>query len=374
MPMKKKVLFFIESFSGGGAERVLLTILRNLDRRKYAVTVIVMCDSGVYSKDFHSLDIRIVNVLRHKSALINRIKYKLLYSILPPAIACKYIMKGVEADTYVAFVEGYCTKILSYIKTSKRKIAWVHCDLEMSPWPIEKKIFKSLKEETTAYKQFDLVIGVSRQVSDIMQHRYGVSNSSTIYNPIDEYRIVSQANTSPRQDVSKDHFNVVSVGRLNLLKGYDILIGLLPQIITEIPNIKLYIIGEGEEWNSLTQQIKDLGLQNHVVLTGFIQNPYSLMKQMDVFVCSSIAEGYSLALAEAMLVGLPIISMDCAGPRELLDDGKYGFLTNSFDEFRDSIIRIANDKELLRTMKERSKERGKLFDTESIIHRIEEIL
>ena len=451
---RKRILFFIESFSGGGAERVLLTILRNLDMEKFDVTVLVMSDSGVYSKDFHSLGINVVPVLSSNSSMLNRVKYKLLYNILSPKVAARWLLKGIEADTYVAFVEGYCTKILSCLRSDKRKIAWVHIDLKNFPWTIEEGIYQNIKEEKDAYEMFDMSIGVSNEVSDVLKTQYGLKYVRTIYNPIDENRIIKMSreqsdiqidkstfniisvgrlshqkgydkliNLMPRIlarnplvklyivgegeerrnlenqikvrtiynpidenriikmsreqsdiQIDKSTFNIISVGRLSHQKGYDKLINLMPRILARNPLVKLYIVGEGEERRNLENQIKEQHLTDNVILTGFVKNPYSLMKKMDLFVCSSVAEGFSLVIAEALTVGLPVVSMECAGPNELLGQGKYGLLCSTYDELTNTIVNISQDKKFLQELCEKSRIRASDFNTTNIISTIENIL
>lgn len=371
---KKRIIFFIESFAGGGAERVLYTILRYIDRDKFDITILVMSDVGVQREAFHRLGFEIKNVLNCKIGWLNKVKYKLLYNILPVKMALKWLLRGVEADTYVAFVEGYCTKVFSQLKSAKNKIAWVHIDIDTFPWTVEKGIYKCFEEEKNAYHRFDKVIGVSGSVTGVLRDKYCLQNSILLYNPIDEIRIKEQASIESNIEIDKDTFNVVSVGRLTRQKGYDELIRMMPFLISANPKIRLYIIGEGEDRPALEQEIARLKLEKYIILLGFLDNPYSLLKKMDLFVCSSRAEGFSLVIAEAMIVGLPIISMECAGPCELLDYGKYGILCKSYEELKEKILSAATDESLLQALKSSAKERGENFNTKDVVKSIEDML
>lgn len=372
--IRKRILFFIESFSCGGAERVLLTILRNLDMQQFDVTVLVFSDKGVNREAFHNLNVRIVSVFSQRPGRLDDIKYKLVYRILPPGIASKWLLGGIKADTYVAFAEGFCTKILSSLPRKKRKIAWTHIDLQNFPWTLEQGIYRDQREETLAYEKFDTVVGVSDEVAEVMRTRYGLANVRTIYNPVDEKRILELSGIEPDICVDKSNFNIISVGRLTKQKGYDKLISLMPCILRRNPSVRLYIAGMGEAWSNLKSLIGSLNLTDNVILTGFMENPYALMKEMDLFVCSSVAEGFSLVIAEAMIIGLPVVSMECAGPCELLGRGEYGLLCRTYDELAAAIADISLDEKRLGELRKKAKLRAADFNTEKIIGMIEEIL
>ena len=84
-------------------------------------------------------------------------------------------------------------------------------------------------------------------------------------------------------------------------------------------------------------QADDLGISDCVTFTGFMKNPYALMSKMDLFVCSSRAEGFSLAIAESMVLGVPVVSMNCSDPNELIDNNKYGALCDTYDDLEKAI-------------------------------------
>ncbi|MDE6272745.1 MAG: glycosyltransferase [Muribaculaceae bacterium] len=371
--MKRKiVVFFIESFEGGGAERVLLSILRNIDRKRILPKVLVLTDFGKQRDEFHKLEIPIKSIITSNS-ILQRIKYKLLYKVLPSWLAAKWIISGVEGDTYVAFVEGYCTRIFSKI-SKRRKVAWVHIDLKAFPWTLNKGIYSSLKEECSSYKNFDQVIGVSESVSEIMRDYYGLTNVTTIYNPIDEKRIKRLSEEETDCEVSKDTFNLVSIGRLTPQKGYIQLISLMPELLHANPEIRLFIIGEGEERDHLENKIFELNLQDKITLLGYKDNPYSILKKMDLFVCSSVAEGFSLVCAEAILCDLPVISMNCAGPNELLGNGKYGMLCDNYEDLKNEIIKLSLNPSMFRDQKLKIQDRKKIFNSSNIISQIMDMI
>lgn len=374
--MKKHILFFIESLSGGGAEKVLVTLLNHLDYSKYEITLITLVDTGVLREEIDKSRIYYSPVICEAKTkwqhLKNKIKYKLIYHYLPCRLVNRWIIPQKEFDIYIAFTEGFATKLLSY--TSHKKIAWVHADLKTDPWTLKSFIFNDLQEEQKAYNQFDKVVCVSKSVEQVMRDYYGADTALTIYNPIDTDDIQQKANQPIGLNIPSS-FNIVSVGRLVYQKGYDRLITVIKQLKDKGKDIQLYIIGEGSERKKLEDIIQDKGLQDVVHLMGFLKNPYALMKKMDLFVCSSIAEGYSLAIAEAMTLGLPILSTNCAGPNELLEYGKYGLLVEN-NEFclYNGILHFIDDIELRENMKTKAIERSKIFGLDKSLFDLNNLL
>lgn len=372
----KHILFFIESLSGGGAEKVLVTLLKHLDYSKYEVTLMPLVDTGVLRDDIDKTKLHytpIINEARTKWQNIwNKIKYKLIYDYLPCWIINRWIIPQKGIDVYIAFTEGFPTKLLSY--TTKKKIAWVHIDLKAYPWTLNSNIYKSLEEERTSYHRYDKVVCVSKSVEQVMREHYGLSQTTTIYNPIDTEDILQKASQPISIDIPSS-FNIVSIGRLVPQKGYDLLIPIIGRLRHEGHNVHLYVLGEGAERNHLEHIIKKENLQDVVHLIGFQKNPYTMTQKMDLFVCSSRAEGYSLVIAEAMTLGLPVVSTNCAGPNELLDNGKYGLLVdNNENSLYQGISTVINDVTLKENLKGKSLKRSQAFNVKGALDALDNLL
>lgn len=375
--MKKKILFFIESLSGGGAEQVLVTMLRHFDYAKYDVTLLTVSDVGVHLDDIDYSKVHYKSVIpKHSGRLANfwyALKYKLIYQYLPAWLVARLIIPS-DFDTYIAFVEGYTTKMISQLSSVYFKLAWVHCDLKNDPWTINKGIYKSFNEEKAAYKEFDKVIAVSRNVEEVMKSYYGLNNTTTIYNPID-VEFINKKAKDPVDFVPSTGFNLVSVGRLVPQKGYDLLIPIIARLREEGVDVSLYILGEGEDRKKLEALNSELGTTDYVHLLGYHTNPHAIVSKMDAFVCSSRAEGYSLVIAEALSMGIPVISTNCAGPNELLGcDCRYGTLCKDFDDLYHKIKEIAIKPELLNKMHEKALKRKTCLDVNTTMRQVCELL
>lgn len=338
------MLFVIESLGGGGAEKVLSTIVKYIDKQKFDVTVCVISGGGKYGEEVAS-HVRLFPLLKNPDAYygISKswywLKYHLIYDWLPKRWVYELFLPHGN-DVEIAFVEGFATKLLSYSTNSKaKKIAWVHCDLKNQPWPIISGIYGSLEEERSAYRKYDTVVCVSKLVENVMRDCYGLSNTMTIYNPIDEKRIKQLASMVSGWNVDASKYNIISVGRLEKVKGYDELIPIIRNVRNEGIDVHLWIAGEGTQIEDLKGLVKEMGMEDCVTFTGFMKNPYSLMSKMNLFVCSSRAEGFSLVIAEAITLGIPVVSMNCSGPRELIQLCGVGNLCDSYEDLEQEILK-----------------------------------
>ena len=331
--MKTKILFLIESLAGGGAEKVLSVIMRNLDYEKYEVTVCPVVNEGIYCEDVRKQVTHYKPIISYKGSSLsrfwNRIKYKLVYSYLPLSWVYKwFIPQGNNVE--IAFCEGYVTKLLSYADSKSKKIAWIHTDLKDNPWPIKLGIYQDTDEEGKCYSAYNKIVCVSQSARQSFCSLYGFEDKTiTIYNPIDINDIRSKVGC---KKCEKGTVRMISVGRLVPQKGFDRLLKVVKRLHDNGYSLHLLILGEGDERKTLEKYVESHNMQSYVSLPGFSGNPYQEMSESDLFVCSSRAEGYSLVIAEAMVLGIPIISTYCSGPNELLQEGKYGMLVENSEE------------------------------------------
>ena len=173
----------------------------------------------------------------------------------------------------------------------------------------------------------------------------------------------------------KRKFNVVSIGRLTNQKGFDILIDSMKPIIDNNKDVKLYIIGEGEDHQDLLEQIDKLGLKENIILLGHIANPYPILRQADLYVCSSRHESFSLTVAESIVLEVPVVSTRCTGPVELLDNGKYGILTgHESNDIQRAVESLITDYNKLDYYKKTISSRKQFFNIENSIKKWEKIL
>ena len=130
-------------------------------------------------------------------------------------------------------------------------------------------------------------------------------------------------------------------------KNFNLLINSFSVVKKQIQSASLIILGDGPQQNQLISLSKELGIDDSVHLPGFVRNPYKFLKHSDVFVLSSLYEGFGNVLVEALAVGLPIVSTNCqGGPREILNNGEFGLLVpiNDINAMAEAIIETLNTK------------------------------
>jgi glycosyltransferase involved in cell wall biosynthesis len=159
---------------------------------------------------------------------------------------------------------------------------------------------------------------VAREVEELLRLRGGAVR--TIYNAVPDGPLVGSG-------PGRDGATVVSVGRLERQKGFDVLLDAL----TQVPMGRLLLIGDGRQRRALEERAHRLGLADRVRLTGWVENPRTLMVEADVFALPSRFEGFPLSVVEAMLAGLPVVAADVGSVREAVIHDQTGLLIDPDD-------------------------------------------
>ena len=228
-------------------------------------------------------------------------------------------------------MEGFPTKIVASNQFCEKtkKIAFVHCDVSVKP--VLEDFYKSKAECVSEYMSFDKVCFVSKRALLGFEKTFGIlDNSMVIHNVIDEEEILNKSEEETEFEFITNGLKLISIGRLSSEKGYDRLIRIVSKLEKKY-EFELWILGEGPERDNLETIIRNLNVSS-VKLLGFKKNPYSYMKKADLYICPSYFEGYSTTVTECMLLKIPVLTVDCAGMDEILDNGKYGKITKNSEE------------------------------------------
>lgn len=367
----KSILFFIESLGGGGAEAVLTNMIKEIDKNKFDVTVVSETDEEIHTQEIkdHS---KYHSFIREKNnSFFNKIiiKSSLIFS---ENFVRKKLIKG-SYDIEVAFCEGYATKVIGNSKSNAKKIAWVHTDVLSNPW--SEKIFGSAENEKKCYENFDAIICVSQSMKKSFVKKYGMEEKVfVLYNVLDFNKILSQSKQNVELNTDKKPI-MLMCGRLTPVKGYDRIINVCSRLRDENFDFSLYISGSGEEEQNIKNLIEKNKLSDRIFLLGFQNNPYKYFSKADIFICSSYAEGYSSAVAEAIFLGVPVITTDCSGMKELFGDKNCGIICDNNDEdLYLSIKKVLLNPKILNEFSNEEKLRAKEFDSKKRMKTIEKFL
>ena len=313
---KKKIIFIPNHFQySDGTTRALIGIVNNLDLSKFDITIkpIYRCDFNLKSELKSEIKLEKVFGFYFKgfNKIIKKIPLRYLYK--------KIINK--RYDIEIAFQCDLPTMLVGASLNDKAVHAeWMHCyDL----WPKQ-------------YKIADKVVCVSKYCEEkTREEMNGNVNVTHCYNLVDENNVIKCSNLPITQ---KENFSrttkplFVTVGRLSPEKGYVRLIKIMKQLSDEGFSFSLVIIGGGPEEEKIRNEIRSNNMQDKIFLTGAKKNPHNITIQADCFICSSFNEGYSTACTEAAILGIPIITTNVPGGKEIIDDCECGILTELDDE------------------------------------------
>ncbi len=359
-----KILFFIETLAGGGAEKVLCNLVNALDQSRFDVTVQTLwkADAERYLKPG----------IRYRYCYESQSRGNSYRSRLEAAAGLTYPLHiKDDYDIEVAYLECGATKIMaSSTNRRAKKVAWVHCDLALKMSNPEEFAEKA----APWYAKFDQVVCVSQNVKDSFDRMFGIAEkTSVLYNTIDDAEIRRKAELRPENMPEKQRLTAVTLGRLTHQKAYDRLLRCHKQLIQESISYDLWILGEGEDRAALEQFIADNGLSDSVHLFGFCKNPYPYIKAADLLVCSSRYEGFSTFVTEGMILGKPVVTTDCTGMRELLGDSEYGLIVENKEEsLLRGMRRMLSEPELRQSYANKAAIRGRNFSARQLTEKTEQ--
>ncbi len=343
-----KMFFLSTTFNKGGASHCAIEIYNELKDRYEISLVNLFSDSNFASSDV-SDDVITLSSKIHGSMIRKVCHYFIILLRYVSLLHSKspQISMSINSPSHVV-------NILACKITSVKPVIAVH---DMPTYVSNKNIFGKIMKELPMYMCRYLgiknIITVSQGLKDVLVDTYNIdpSNISVIYNPLDITKIAQIS-----CDEIKDAFFqvdvpiIISVGNVIPVKGHWHLLRIFERV-REIMPCKLVICGhiglDTQYYEYLQTLVNDMKYKEDLYFTGWVSNPYKYIAKSTVFVLSSLSEGFSYVIIEAMMCGCPIVSVDCnVGPRELLENGKYGFLSKPLDEVYYSLNDSLTDAEI----------------------------
>ena len=356
-----KILFYIDTLEAGGAEKVLRTLVNNMDQSKFAITVMTAFPEN--ADKYLTPGIAYRSLYRHN----NKLTQLLLRVEAELGLTYRLRIHG-DYDVEVAYLECAPTKIIAGSTNQKAlKLAWVHCDLEKKT--ADSAAFAAKTKPW--YRKFHKVVFVSQNVRDSFERMYGTEfDTLVLHNVNDEAQIVAKANEF---SLPQEHRKVLTaVGRLTHQKGFDRLLQAATILKHEGEDFLLRILGEGEERPALEAMIRENGLSDCVELLGFQSNPYPYIRAADIIVCSSRYEGLSTAVTEALILGKAVVTTPCTGMDELLGSSEYGLITeDNVNGLCNGIRRMLREPKTLKSYENAAKLRAEAFSKAAVLEQTE---
>lgn len=363
--MKKRLLFLTLAFDTGGTEKATFEIITHLNPEKYDITLMSMYGGGYFWDQLPSY-------VHRKYFFPKFIRYVIRYVNYAPAWMVYKTFIHEQYDVEIACGDNQPSRIINASPNrDSKKIAWIHMD-------VMERGYRGWGMYTTwgrnhFYNHFDHIVNVSEECEQKFKHRFGNQwPTCVIYNLIDAEAIRRQSTEQPALTLSKDTMNIVCIGRFTPQKGFDRLIEAYVHIKSMEPNISCHItiLGEGQDRQKLEGIIRRYHLEKDIDLPGYFENPYPILKQADLFLLSSRDESFALVVAEAMVLGIPVMATRCAGPVELLQEGRSGLLVeNSTEGIAEGLRKVLHESQTMQWL--RSIDNTKRFDWHQQINQIE---
>lgn len=325
---KKKILIFHYNLQLGGAERVLVNLLKYLSREKYDVTLKTIFGVGPYVKSVPK-DIKFSYVFKREFKGFNT-----MMKLLPGKLLHRLFIRD-RYDIEIAYLENSPTRIVAACPhENTKKVGWVHTEVH-EPENLQAG-FRNKEEMIQSYNRLDYLVFVAKRAMECFENKLPDINVPLhVLHNVNDIELIKKLSQEPVSiEIDDDVLNICFVGRLVYAKGVPRLVNAFSRLKKDnlLNKVRLYIIGRGEDEEMIKQSIIDENLTDEIRMIGYEKNPYRYISKMDLFACSSYREGYSTATTEAIALGVPVFTTDCSGMEEILDNGRLGMIVPNDDE------------------------------------------
>jgi len=299
---------------GGGAARVVVTLLRHLDRERFEPHLMVVDRLSAWFRRDVPSDVGLHVLARRRARQAVLAMLVTIWRVRPAVV--------VSTQGYINFILLLTHPFFPHTRLIVREV-------------IGERYLEHYRYRELFYRWYlrlvrhaDRIVtqsdAVAREMTARVQRRPG--QVRRLYNPVDGDLLVREGRSSATPFVGTGP-HVVAAGRLHEQKGFDLLLEAFAGVLAEGVPATLTILGEGEERSALEAQAQRLGIAGAVRLAGFQEHPYRYFGHADLFVLSSRYEGLPNVLLEALACGCPVVAFDCPhGVREIVRDGVNGLL------------------------------------------------
>ena len=339
MANKTKITFVVHSLNPGGAEKLALDMALEL-KKEFQLSVICLDEVGIWGKILRNKQVPVISLYREEGV-----------DIYIPYLLSKYTK---EFQTNIIHAHQTTPWFYSALSRLFNPKPYLLFEEHGRFYPEIKNKKKILFNKLLINKLTHKVVAVSNDIKNRLIEYEGVSEKKiqVIYNGIKIENIDTdnlKKECRKKLNLDEDDFVVGSVGRLDPIKNFPMLIKGIKIAKNQIPNLKCVIIGDGPEFSKLNKIIEDKQLEDIILLTGYKKDASRLVAAFDVFVLTSFSEGISMAILEAMSLSVPCIATKVGGNVELIENNLSGWLVESNDwkSLARVLIYAYNNRELL---------------------------
>lgn len=342
----RKILIANDLLKGGGVEAILKELVLYLKKKDYEIWLVIPDCTQAEVVELFGAEINFMRCVRPSAKISRFVMGRYIYKMC--SVLCDMLMwlktALVGFDVAIALKEGPIMRNTTAV-CAKKKFAWIHSDYNLMHWT--KTCFRSNEYECRCMAKFDKTVCVSKAVADSVVNTIGdPGNLCVRYNPINALKIYDLAKEECHETCKTDVPLFVSVGRLAYPKNYDMLIDVCCELSRSY-SFETWIIGDGPDREALQNKIDQQKVEC-VRLLGNKENPFPYLRQAEVFISSSLCESYGLAVQEALLLGIPVIAVECPAIAETLDT-RFGILCDpSIHSMKEAMEQFLQDSQKIR--------------------------
>ena len=372
---KIRLLYVHPTIAFGGAERTTATLLEKLDKSVFDVLFITKkgvfhplpAERVLYIDDLGIHDgfagIRsLINDTKIMLQLIKRERPDIVFGMLHYACIMLSITKIFLRDN---------VRIITSPRTPSREAVRFYCGQRTA----DKALWNFMIRFFCRYSDQIVVASEGIKEECITEYRAKRNKVVTINNSINARSVMISSLEPIDAARYPDHFIISTAGRLSAEKNMAVLLKAFALLRRDL-RAKLWIVGEGPERPHLESLAAGLNIVDDIVFWGFQENPYRFIKKSDIFVHTSLFEGFGNIILEAMACGVPVIATDCPfGPREIINSGENGVLVPVSDEgaLAKALKMVLENKEAGKRLVENAHKRVLEFTPERMVSRYEDV-
>ena len=379
----KKVLFVVDERKMGGTSIVLEQIIKSISKSEFKCDILVLHNIGdrlsnlnngnlIFATSFFDVvDIPFMSLVK-KFKITKTIKKLYLIFLMKTGLVKKKIIKErrkIIKDNYdveISFKDGFGTYFVAYGNTPI-KIKWLHADYSK-----HNPGHRYLKSYTDAVNKYNKIVAISKNVSNNFNKIYHKNEITIIINNLVDISKLKKIKKVPKE---KYNLELVTVGRLHKVKGYDRLLKVINRLKKEglFDDSILKIVGDGEESSNLKNYVEEHDLIKEVKFYGQQDDPWQYLQNGDLFIVSSYSESFALTVIESLSMGIPVLSTEYSSAHELMQNNYNSLIVeNSITGLYNGLKKVISNRKYLKGLRENTKNYS--YDNCKIIKSIESLL